>query len=372
MSEDKINILHIDTEKTWRGGEAQAFSLCKGLASGEFRPLILAQPDSPLSGRMKEQGLDILEMNMKGEFDLASAYRISRIIRKRNIRLIHTHDAHAHTLAWIATVRRPDVPVIVSRRVDFSVGGNFISSRKYHSPRVHYIAISRGVRDILMSGGVPKDRIDIVFSGIHHDKFSGDHNGDGFRKDIGVNPDEILIGNIGALTDHKGHKYLIDAAPKVIEKIPDVRFIIVGKGELRNFLEKRIRDNGLQNRVILTGYRDDIGDCLKALDLFALSSHLEGLCTSILDAMLMKVPVVATRTGGVPDAVIHKETGLLAEPKNPGALADAIIKLLENEQWREEFTEAAYRRVMQYFTVEKMVEGTKAVYRKILRNGRSS
>ena len=363
---ETFHILHIDTERSWRGGEAQVFSLCRGLAGKNIRQFAVANPGAPLSSRLREIGIETFEMPLRGEFDLRAAFRLSRIARERSIDLIHAHDAHAHAISWLATMRRPSIPVVVTRRVDFPVGGNLFSAMKYRSPRIQFIAISGGVKDVLLKGGVTGERVEIVFSGIDPARFIDAGDGSAFKRKYGVKQGEIVIGNIAALTDHKGQVYLVDAAPRVIERFPNARFFIVGEGELRPMLQERIDRLGLGGKMILTGFLRDVGDALAAMDLFVLSSHLEGLCTSLLDAMIMRVPVVATRTGGVPDVVKDGTNGYLAEPRNPEQLADCIIRLLEDRDARSRFVENAYNRVMEHFTTDKMVEGTAAVYRRIL------
>jgi len=365
-------VLHIDTQQTWRGGEAQVFLLCRGLKSLGHESFVATQPDAALAAALREISVPSIQFPMRGEFDLKAAFRIFDISRRRGIDIIHAHDSHGHALAWLATMRIPEIPVVVTRRVDFPVGGNLLSLLKYKSSRVFLIAISKGVKKVLKDGGVPEDRIEVVFSGVDPERFKGDCDGTEFRKKHHVKKDEIIIGNVGALTDHKGQIYLIDAAPDVLKRFPGARFFIIGKGELMPVLKERIRELGLGEKITLTGFVKEIEEALSAMDLFVLSSHLEGLCTSLLDAMLMKVPIVATKAGGIPDAVTHGENGILVEPKNPDALANGIIRLLEDREMQEQFTTAGYEKVMKTFIADKMVEGTARYYEKVLKHIKNS
>jgi glycosyltransferase involved in cell wall biosynthesis len=363
---ESYNILHIDTERTWRGGEAQVFSLCHGLSGMGFRQVAAIQPGAPLGQSLRDIGIETVELPMRGELHLRAAFQLSEICRKKNIHLAHTHDAHAHALGWLATMRPPRIPVVVTRRVDFPVGGNLFSLLKYKSKRVFFIAISHGVKKVLMEGGVPEERIEVVHSGVDPGRFLGKCDGTAFKRKYGIGKDQIVIGNVAALSDHKGHVYLIDAVPRVLQKFPNARFFIIGQGELLPLLEARIEKLGLKGKVTLTGYIKEVEEAFRAMDLFVLSSHLEGLCTSVLDAMLMRVPVVATRTGGIPDVVEDGANGYLVEPKNPESLAQGIIRLLEDRKAQERFVNTGYERVIKHFTKEKMVSGTAAVYHKIL------
>lgn len=366
MSEN-LNILHIDTQNAWRGGEAQVFALCKGLHQKGYHISVITQPNAALAKRLRESGMEPIEIPMRGELDLFAAYRIREICRIREINIIHAHDARAHALSWIATMAQKPMPILVTRRVDFPVGRNFLSALKYKSNRIFFIAISQGVKKVLIDGRVQEDRIEIVFSGVDPTRFQGAGDGSSFKKEYGIGEDQIVIGNVAALTDHKGQIYLIDAAPRILERFPNARFFIIGKGELKPSLQNRIDRLGLNEKITLTGFIQNVGDALKAMDLFVLSSHLEGLCTSLLDAMLMKAPIVATRAGGIPDVVEHEVQGLLAEPKNPDSLADAVIRLLEDKEAQKRFVEAGYEKVMKFFTTKQMIEGTIGVYEKILK-----
>lgn len=363
-----INIVHIDTGRDWRGGEQQAFYLVRGLLQKTgFNQKVIAQPGSIFARRVSEIGVDVIETKMRGEIDPSALKRILQVIKDNRIDLVHVHDAHAHSQALTATAFARHVQVIVTRRVDFQVGKNIFSTFKYKNPRNHYIAISSGVRQVLIQGGISSGKIDLVHSGIDPERFKEAGHGSEFKRRFQIDENDFVIGNIGALVDHKGQIYLINAAPRILESIPNARIFILGEGELRSSLKKKILELGLGEKVHLPGYIENIGDALNALDLFVLSSHLEGLCTSLLDAMLMRVPVVATNTGGVPDAVIHGKTGLLAEPQNPAEIADAVIEMHRDPELRSRLVGQAYRHIMENFTVNQMVEGTAEVYRKVMK-----
>jgi glycosyltransferase involved in cell wall biosynthesis len=369
---EKLTIIHVDTGREWRGGQNQALLLCKGLSRVEgVVQTLVCQPRSPLSERAAKDGVDVVDLSMRGEWDLGAAWRLRRLIRVRGAGLVHAHDAHAHALGWMATTGLTDVSLVAARRVDFEVSRSPFSRRKCLSPRVHYLAISNGVRDVLLRGGVAADRISVVASGVDPERFSFRVPRGTMRRELGIAGEAPVVGTVGSLVDHKGHRYLIDAAPLVLERFPSAEFVIVGEGKLRRDLERRIREKKLERKIHLAGYRRDMETFLSSFDVFALSSHLEGLCTSVIDAMLFRLPIVGTRTGGVPDLVRDGETGLLVEPKDPGALARAIVRLLANQELGSRLGTAARKRALGYFTSGAMVEGTLQAYRRILA-GRSS
>jgi glycosyltransferase involved in cell wall biosynthesis len=319
---------------------------------------------------------------MRRGWSFRAAREIGTLVREREIVLVHAHTAHAHTLAWLGVARPGLAPVVVTRRVDFPIGGGLLGGvrrAKYLHPGIRLIAISSGVRDVLTAGGVPADRVVLVPSGIDPRRLAGSHNAEAFRAEIGAGPSTFVIGNAAALADHKGQIYLVRAAERIRQwfrnrsagsgQFSEFRIAILGEGEERSRLEAEIRERRLQEQVRLLGWRDDVADCMAGFDVFCLSSHLEGLGTAMLDAMWMGLPVVATRTGGIPDAVADDQTGLLVPPRDPEALAEACIRYLESEDLRKRLGAAAHRRIEERFTVDRMVEGTLEVYRQAL--GRS-
>jgi glycosyltransferase involved in cell wall biosynthesis len=177
---------------------------------------------------------------------------------------------------------------------------------------------------------------------------------------------------VAALVPHKGQRHLIEAAHLVIHEIPDTRLVILGEGELREQLERQIREHHLEKHVLLPGFRTDVIGCIKGFDVFAMSSVTEGLGTSLLDAMACGKPIVATSAGGIPEVVVNGETGVLPPPRDHPAWARAIADLLKDERLRARMGQAGLARVRQHFTVERMVAGTAAIYDRVAGNAREA
>jgi glycosyltransferase involved in cell wall biosynthesis len=181
-----------------------------------------------------------------------------------------------------------------------------------------------------------------------------------------------IVGTIGALVAQKDHHTLIEAAARVVRDVPDVRFVVLGEGELRGALEEQIRHRHLERHVFLAGFRADVLQLMKDFDVFALSSIQEGLCTSLVDAMAARKAAVATAVGGVPEVVEDGVTGLLVPARDHEALAERIVRLLTDPELRRRMGDAGLERARQLFTVERMVEGTAAVYERVTRAGRAA
>jgi len=360
-----LSLFQIDAGREWRGGQRQALFLARELQKSGWPFTFVVQPDSPLHERAAADGLPVLPLRIKSETDVFAALRLARAMRRGGCRLAHFHDAHSVAVGGLAC-DRARVPIrVISRRVDFPLKTNALSRRKYTRNVDGIIAISEGVKDVLIQGGIAPEAIDVVPSGIDFSPFENVAERDLLRKEFGFAPDDFLVGIVAALEDHKGHIYLLDAAKILKGKARKVKIVIVGTGSLEMELDQKARALGLTSLVFFLGFRDDVPRILASLDLFVMSSHLEGLNTSILDAMASRLPVVATQVGGIPEVVIHGETGLLVAPRNSEALAQAILDVYRDPALARRLGERGYEVVHEKFSSEAMARRIIAVYERI-------
>jgi len=366
--------LHIDTARTWRGGQNQVLLTVNGLRAIGERAALVAHPDGELRRRAAE-GLDLIPIAPRTEMDLSAAWRLSRAIKRLAPDVVHAHDPHGVAMAALALSfgaggsrsggRAP--ALVAARRVDFHLKGNSFSRWKYRQVDC-FIAASEAIREMLVADGAPPERTVTVHEGIDVDRVAATP---------AVNVHEAfflphgapVVGNVAALVPHKGQRYLVEAAHLAVRQLPDVRFVILGEGELREHLEKQVREHRLEKHVLLPGFRADVLGCIKAFDLFVMSSVTEGLGTSLLDAMAASRPIVATSAGGIPEIVVDGVNGVLVPPRDARALADAIVRALGDAALRRRMGDAGFARVSERFTVERMVADTAAVYTRLARRG---
>ncbi len=368
--------LHIDTARTWRGGQNQALLTVLGLRAAGHRTVLVAHPAGELRRRARE-GPDLIPLAPRSELDLAAAWRLTRVIKDVRPAIIHAHDPHGVAMAALAlayqgqgtNANEPQPQLVASRRVDFPLKGNAFSRWKYRQVRA-FICASEAIRHMLIEQGVPATDAITVHEGIDlahvdsappvnvHEMFWLPHKAP-------------LVGNIGALVPHKGQRYLVEAAAMVVREVPDARFLILGEGELKPALEKQIAEAVLTKHVLLAGFRPDVLSILKGFDLFVMPSVTEGLGTSLLDAMACAKPIVASRVGGIPEVVRHGETGLLVPPKDSRDLAASIIRLLLDPALTVRLPEAGRKRVQERSSLERMVSGTPAVYARLAGSSRA-
>jgi glycosyltransferase involved in cell wall biosynthesis len=270
--------------------------------------------------------------------------------------VVHVHDPHAAAAAlWIGSSASR---LFASRRVDFSLRGP-LSRWKYGRCR-RVIAVSRAVARVLEGDGLPAARVRVVYEGVPDRPPA--QGGEEALRALGVPAGAPVVGNVAALTAHKDHATLLAAAARVIARVPDARFVIVGQGELESRLRTQAYDLGLESRVVFAGFRSDVDRLLPAFDVFCLSSHMEGLGTSLLDAMCYARAVVGTSAGGIPEAVEDGVTGRVVPPGQPDALAAALTDVLLDRARRDAMGRAGRKRFLERFTADRMVEETLAVY----------
>ncbi len=365
-----MRVAHLDTGREWRGGQAQVLFLMRGLRARGHDVLLLA-PAAPLAERARREGFAVEPWRPHGELDLAAMLGAARGLRRFGAEVAHAHSAHAHAVG-VPAARLARVPVaVVSRRVDFDVATHPFSRLKYALPVDCYLCISRGVMDVMARGGIPRARLALVPSGIELPRpVRGEPGVADLRALLGCPSDAPVVGTVAALAPHKDHATLLEAVPEVLRRVPDAHFAWVGEGECRDALERRIAALGLEQRVHRLGFRPDAHALLEQFTLFALSSHLEGLCTSLLDALALGVPIVATRVGGIPDVVADGVSGRLVPARDPAALAAAIAHALEHPLERAAWVEAG-RRSVQGFTADHMVQRTIEVYERLCSARRS-
>ncbi|MFP5355767.1 MAG: glycosyltransferase family 4 protein [Gemmatimonadota bacterium] len=348
-----LRVLHVDSGREWRGGQRQVLLLARGQREQGHEPLVVAAPDSPLLHRLRSAGLAASAVRMRADWDVAAARRIRALIRTWRPDIVHAHDARAHALAMGALLGRPDLPLVVTRRVSFVPRG-----RLKYGPRVaRFIAISGAVRDALIRGGVAASRIDLVYSGVPAPSVTTPRD---WRAERRWPRDTVLCGVVGAMTAEKGVRLLAAIAEQLPAELKTrARLVLLGGHAI-----------GPEHLGGVEAYRagfvDEVHRAMAGLDLLWHPSSAEGLGTAVIDAMALEVPPVAFAVGGLPELIVDGESGLLVPPGNVSAFASAVARLLGDPVLRERMGAAGPARAAE-FGVHRMIAGTEQSYRNVLR-----
>ena len=361
--------LHIDSARTWRGGQRAVMDTVIGLRAIGHRAALVAHPEGELLRRMSE-GHDLIPLAPSGDIDLGAAFRLSRVIRRLKPDVVHAHDPHAVAMASTALSMAdpvPKPPLVASRRLEFRIAHNSFSRWKYSQVDC-FIANCKVIQDRLVADGIPRAKTVVVHEGVDVERIVRMPAGN-VHADFYLPTHAPIVGNVAALVAQKGQHHLIDAAAQVVKEVPDVRFVIVGDGELRSALEDHIKHKHLERHVFLAGFRTDVLELTKTFDLFVMSSITEGMPIALVDAMAASKAAVTSAVGGIPEVMVDGETGFLVPPRDHTAMAERIVLLLKNSALRNQMGDAALARARHQFTVERMVEETAALYEDMMAAG---
>jgi glycosyltransferase involved in cell wall biosynthesis len=355
-------VLHIDTERTWRGGQQQAAWLLEGMLARGQRTALACRSGSILEERGLARGWPLHPLPTAGELNAAAGRRIAAIARAGDFAILHAHSGHALALALWARLFARRLRIVASRRVDFPIRAHVLSRLKYRTRLLdRIVCISGAVRAQLIADGVPAGKLVSIPSGIDTRRFAGVRPPPHFRRSIGIPNGHLVIGTIAALADHKDYPTLLRAARIVLDAEPDITFVAVGDGPLNAPLAALARELGLGRRFLFMGFREDVGVFLKSFDIFVLASKTEGLGTSVLDAQALGLAVAACRGGGIPEIVADRETGLLAPVGDPEALAAVLLELARDTDLRARLGTNA-RKAAAAHDVSRTVEAHLALY----------
>lgn len=360
-----LTVLHVNSEPSWRGGEAQTLMLASGLRQRGHRCLLAVLRGSALEQAARNASLETTALSMKGEFDPVSVLGLASILRDERVDVLHYHTSHAVTLGTLASLIAGRRPAILTRRVSFTLRRNPLAKLKYTFRIDHIIAVAEGVRWVLIAEGIEPNRVSVVHSGIDLSRFERMPAKEDARRVLGLASGRFLVGAVGHLASHKGHSLLLAAAASLAEDLPELDLMIVGEGAEMARLESQAAGGPLAGRVTFTGFRDDVPRLMAALDLFVLPSLSgEGSPAVVKEAMASGVPIVATDLDGVREIVEEGREALLVPAGDPVRLAQAIRRAAVDEPMRAALAAAARARVQQ-FSSDRMVERVIEVYRQV-------
>jgi glycosyltransferase involved in cell wall biosynthesis len=374
IANETIRVLQIDTGREWRGSQQQVLYLSRALVARGHKSILVTPKKSALAERAQAEDLPVREISYRGSVDPIAIGAVFQAVQDVRANIIHTHTAHAHSLGFLArrlpTRTKEQRPaLVIHRRVDLPPSADPLTRMRYTSdPFMTYLCVSEAIRGTLERYGIARGRLRVVRSCIDTARIDeyADEDPDELKKELGLGPESHVIGAVGELAPQKGHRYLIDAMPRIVTTCPNAHLVLFGDGPQEADLRRQCWQQNVQSHVTFAGFRDDVERFYHCFHLFVHPSTEEGLGTTILDAMAARLPVVAARAGGIPEIVRHGETGWLVPPAAPTELAGPVISLLEDPRRRLQFGGAGRARVEAEFSVAKLCNETLSAYQDAL------
>ncbi len=364
---DPLRSVHVDTERTWGGGQRQVAWLAAGLVRRGHAACVLARPDSGYAGALRGSGVEVLSLAPLAEWDLLAAWRIRAAARRVGAEIVVAHAAHAAALAAFATFGT-DLRLVVTRRVAHPLRWSGLSRWKHRRADL-IVAVSGRVRDALLGDGLDGARIRVVHSGVDLSRPRRPAEASTLRG-LGLDPERPIAVMVSALIPpHKDPETFLRAVAAARRTHPGLQGLLVGGGPLMDAAVRTRAALGLEGAVALVGHRDDAERLLAAGSVAVLSSRDEGLGTTLLDAMLWQVPIAATAAGGVREIVRDGVDGLLSPIGDGEALGAHVAAILADRTLGERLVASGRERV-RAFSVDAMVEGTIDAYRHALYSAR--
>jgi len=363
----RINILHIAEDLSIGGVEELVRIIVTGLDRKKYNVYVCCIEEGGQTAKeLIDSGIKVDILGMKSYHNLFNILRLKRYIKEKKIDVIHSHMYFANSFGSIAAILAK-TPVLIS-----TAYSSYYELKKRNILMAHFlskftdriIAASNSIKEFTVKQQkISADKFTVIHDCASTERFSKDIDSSLVKKELGIDLDYSVVGCVARLNAVKGHSYLIQAAAEVLKIDPKVKFLLVGDGPLRDELQELSAHLGIRNNIIFTGSHRDIPEMISAMDIFVLPSALrEGCPLSILEAMAMSRPVVASRLGGIPEEVEDGKSGILVTPKDSKALADAIIKLLSDKKLAIEMGREGRKIFEEKFSQETMLIKLESLY----------
>jgi glycosyltransferase involved in cell wall biosynthesis len=359
-----LSILHTEASLGWGGQERRILVEALAMRQRGHRLAFACDLRGELYRRARLRDFPVVPLVFGGRSNLSAWYRLRQLLRKGKVDILNTHsslDSWVGSLAWRSLRTRP--LLVRTRHLSTRVRVNWPTRWLYQNPNA-IITTGQVTKELLMQRlGVPARRIFSIPTGVELTEFVPQEKNQELLAQIKIPPDALICGSVAVLRSWKGHLYLLEAFQKLIADGTRAFLLLVGEGPYRVVIEEKIAQLGLQHWVRLVGFRDQVAPWFALMDVVVLASYAnEGVPQSLLQAMAMARPVVGTRVGGIPEVIIDAETGLLAPPRDPQALAQSLARLLADPDLRRDLGRNGRELAVERFSMEQMAAEIEAVY----------
>ncbi len=362
----KVRIFQLISDLEFGGSEKMLVELVKRLDKQKYDITVCSLTSGKLSKELRKiKDIKFISLDLNSKYNPLVISKVCWLLKKQKVDILQTYLYYDNVLGSIAG-SIAGVPLVISgQRAGNPEGPKYRTLLERASLRNTDIVVSNshaGRKRLIEVERIPAEKIIVIHNGKELKDFKVALSKEEIKKKHSLNENDYIITVVGRLRSEKGHKYLFDALPAVIRRIPNIKLLVVGDGDLKEELLSQARKLKIENKVVFMGDREDVVELLSITDLFVMPSLWEGCPGAIMEAMAMKKPVLATGVAGTPEVVVDGETGVLVPSKNPSAISEKIIELLNDEEKRFELGRNGYERVKKEFIIEKMIEKYEEVY----------
>lgn len=369
----RISVFEVIADSSLTGAPRHLMTLMSGINRNKFIPTVIAPP-GPLVTELKKRKIPVFQVPMRGAADRAAINAIHKLLIKYEPDIIHTHGQRAGLVGRLASRHLPIKRIHTEHTYthEFRLGNPILHITHIKVMKVldrwtdKVIAVSSAVKKFLVESGITKrEKIVVIHNGITplRAKISTKEI-DKFKTQNNITDDDFVIGTIGSLNPAKDTATLIKAFAKVVKSVPKAKLVIVGKGHLKRNLEALARKQKIEDRVVFAGSVENVLPALSTFKVFVLPSLTEAFGITLLEAMKVGVPIVATRVGGIPEIITHNHNGLLVEPKNSKKLAATLLKLLNDKKLLRKLC-GNHEKSVDKFSADAMIKKTEDVYKNL-------
>lgn len=361
----RVRILFINSIQMWGGAEVWLMDVMHGLERRGHEVTLVCRPGTILEERARAEGFNVVAMSMRSDFDPIVVGNVLRLMRKRRIQLVCTNMDKELRFGGLAARLAGRVAVVPSREVDYPLKNKLRYRFTYNVLADHVLANSDATRRTLLASApwLRSERVEVVYKGIDPAPYlASPEAGATLRRELGIPHNAPVAGFVGQVIERKGIPDIVACIPRVIERVPDARFLFVGEGVLVDYLKFKSRELGLERCIVTAGFRRDVPAVMKAIDVLMLPSIVEGFGYVLVEAMAAGKPVVATRVSSIPEIVRDGETGRLVDVHRPDQLADAITAILLDPSRGAAMGRRGREVVLEQFTLTRMLDRTEAVF----------
>ncbi len=353
------------------GGQEWAVLLhAEGLRKRGHDLRLILEPGSPIAEMAGRKGLPVALVTMKRSHYLSAILAFRRLILRERPAILQVNSSRDSWIGALAARLVPCRPKIIRIRHISTPLNNTFATRLLYRRLLDMVIVTGGERTrraLIERDGLAADRVAAFPIGLDVEYFRPAPPDHDLRRELGLPGDRKLVGLISYLRTYKGHGYFIDAAARVLARHPDTTFLIVGEGPEEQAIRARIESRGLTDAVKMLGFRHDLLNVFRSLDLFVIPS-VEGdtIPQVLMQALAMGLPVVSTTVGSIPDVVVDGETGYVVPPRDAAALAERIEVLLEDASLRKRMGEQGRALVERVYSIDRMLDELERVYRNVL------